>query len=190
MSLGFMILAPQIQQSGLIQIKSARARAVMNTQEMKIRAVLMEQSTYQNCSAATRSQCALNPQKMAPFQFVRVPGCAGQPSVSCGVQLMSVNFNNSNLTFTGTLHYSGNDVAIHDSVINFSLPPEVLQDKQISCPSGSPFSVASPAMEAWSAMLFRMIVDLGSTPVDFKFLLCNRFVLISLRRSLVHRTKF
>jgi hypothetical protein len=111
----------------------------MNTQEMKIRAVLLEQSTYQNCSAATRSQCALNPQKIAPFQFIRVPGCAGQPPASCGVQLMSVNFNNSNLTFTGTLHYNGNDVAIHDSVINFSLPPEVLQDKQITCPSGSPF---------------------------------------------------
>jgi hypothetical protein len=99
----------------------------------------MEPSTYPSCSGSNRANCTYDGSKINAFRFTKVPGCSGQAPASCGIRLVDENFNSATLTFTGKLTYTGKDTAIKDTVITVVLPPEQLQPKQISCPSGTPF---------------------------------------------------
>lgn len=99
MAVGFSILVPQIQKSGILQLKTSRARALVSTQELKLRAILMQQSTYLSCNGP-RAACSVDPQKISTAQFVKVPGCTGSTDpIGCGIKLSNHNFDPKWRTF-------------------------------------------------------------------------------------------
>lgn len=137
------------------QSNAPRIKSQMSAIEAKVRAALMQPTTFQNCSSDVavggRVTCNLRTDVLTGISLPMpgIPCANGVSATSCGIMINAADIV-QNKSFpnpvTGALttrvslkiKYTGTNISLKDISVDVDIPDDILQAAQFTCPSDRP----------------------------------------------------